>query len=102
MIEKLFPCLDTNELLDLWPSYIEDERRINNITTTNISHANIALNSVLNIEEKIHLEQLFFSEDGWYKKINRNGMVQLKLAAMSLGLTNNIFAFNAQEEKEML
>lgn len=102
MIEELFPGLDLNILLELWPTFDEDEIKIDKFSTTNISHANIALNSILNDEEKSQLEKLFFSEDGWYKKINQSGMTQLKLAAMSLGLTNNVLTFNSEEEQEML
>jgi hypothetical protein len=102
MIEEVFPGLDANELLELWPTFADDERKIDKYTTTNIIHANIALNSILNDSEKIQLEQLFFSEDGWYKKINKSGMVQLKFAAMSLGLTNNVLTYNSEEEQYML
>lgn len=102
MIEDLFPALNKNECMELWPNLIEDEKKIDELTGTNIAHANITLNSILNHEEKERLEWLFFSGDGWYKKINQNGMLQIKLAAMSLGLTNKVFTFEYEEEKRML
>ena len=102
MIKELFPGLDENELLELWPTYEVDEKKVEKLTTTNISHANIALNSILDDLEKVQLEKLFFADNGWYKIINQDGMVQLKLAAMSLGLSNNVFTFDSAEEQHML
>ena len=102
MIEELFKSLNKKELADLWPNYRKDEEKIEKFTNTNIRHANIALNSILDMDEKKFLESLFFDEMGWHKKINGNGMVRLKLAAMSLGLTNNIFTFEQEKEKEIL
>ena len=101
MIEELFNNIEPEELLELWPHYIEDEKKINKFVNTNIRHANIALNSILENKEKECLERLFFANDGWYRKINGNGMIRLKLAAMSLGLTNNIFTFDQQIAREM-
>lgn len=102
MMKELFPGLDENELLELWPTYKVDEKKVEKLTTTNISHANIALNSILDDLEKAQLEKLFFADNGWYKIINQDGMVQLKLAAMSLGLSNNVFTFDSTEEQHML
>ena len=102
MIKELFPGLDENELLELWPTYESDEKKVEKLTTTNISHANIALNSILDDSEKVQLEKMFFADNGWYKIINQDGMVQLKLAAMSLGLSNNVFTFDSTEEQHML
>lgn len=102
MIKELFPDLDENELLELWSTYESDEKKVEKLTTTNISHANIALNSILDDSEKVQLEKMFFADDGWYKIINQDGMVQLKLAAMSLGLSNNVFTFDSAEEQHML
>lgn len=59
MIKELFPGLDENELLELWPTYEVDEKKVEKLTTTNISHANIALNSILDDLEKVQLEKLF-------------------------------------------
>lgn len=93
---------DGNELLELWPTYEVDEKKVEKLTTTNISHANMALNSILDDLEKVQLEKLFFADNGWYKIISQDGMVQLKLAAMSLGLSNNVFTFDSTEEQHML
>ena len=102
MIEQLFPNIDKIQLLEIWPNYIEDENKIYKLTKTNIRHANIALNSILTTEEKGYLEKAFFDRTGWYKKINGDGMARLKLAAMSLGLTNTVFAYDKMKEKEIL
>ena len=59
MMKELFPGLDENELLELWPTYKVDEKKVEKLTTTNISHANIALNSILDDLEKAQLEKLF-------------------------------------------
>lgn len=48
------------------------------------------------------LGETFFDDTGWYKRIDGDGMTKLKLAAMSLGLTNNIFTFDQKREREML
>ena len=37
MIKELFPGLDENELLELWPTYKVDEKKVEKLTTTNIS-----------------------------------------------------------------
>lgn len=102
MIEELFVNIEKEELRDLWPSYKIDEQKIDKFVNTNIRHANIALNSILDVEEKECLERLFFDDTGWYKRIDGDGMTRLKLAAMSLGLTNNIFTFDQAKEREML
>lgn len=102
MIKELFPGLDEDALLELWPTYELDEKKVEKLTTTNISHANIALNSILDDSEKLQLESMFFANDGWYKENNQHGMIQLKLAAMSLGLSNNVFTYDYEEEQRML
>ena len=102
MIDELFGNIEKEELKQLWPGYIYDEGRISKLVSTNIRHANIALNSILDIEERQFLENLFFDPTGWYRQINGNGMTRLKLAAMSLGLTNNIFTFDPESERKML
>lgn len=53
-------------------------------------------------DEKFCLEKLFFGNDGWYRKINSDGMLRLKLAAMSLGKTNTTFTFDAEKEKQII
>lgn len=98
MVTELFTEIDSDTLSELWPNYLSDEKKIENIVTTNIGHANIGLNSILTDEEKVFLERQFFDEDGWYKRINGEGMIRLKLAAMALKLTNNVFTFNPDAE----
>lgn len=53
-------------------------------------------------EEKWRLEEAFFGNNGWYQSINGIGMIKLKLAAMSLEATNNIFTFNKELEEKIL
>lgn len=102
MIRELFKNLDESIILELWPNYEADEEKIIKHTKTNIRYANIALESILKENEKKCLEQLFFGDNGWYKKINSEGMIRLKLAAMSLGMTNNVFTFDAEKEKQVI
>ena len=59
MIEELFGNIEKGELEELWPSYKSDEQKIDRFVNTNIRHANIALNSILNEEVKECLERLF-------------------------------------------
>lgn len=102
MIRELFKNLEEDEILELWPNYKADEEKIIKNSKTNIIYANIVLGSILKDDEKKCLEQLFFGDNGWYKRINSNGMIRLKLAAMSLGLTNNVFTFDSEKEKQMI
>ena len=102
MVRELFKNLDEDIILELWPNYEADEEKIIKHTKTNIRYANIALGSILKENEKKCLEQLFFGDNGWYKKINSDGMIRLKLAAMSLGITNNVFTFDAEKERQMI
>lgn len=75
MIKELFPGLDENELLELWPTYEVDEKKVEKLTTTNISHANIALNSILDDLERFNWRNCFLQimdgtrlliRMGWY------------------------------------
>ena len=83
-----------NEIMPLWETYKFDLGKVLKYTNSNINKANLILDEILEDEEKICLEQAFFGDDGWYKRINGKGMNELKLAAMSLGLTNDIFTFH--------
>lgn len=103
MIKQLFPNLDQDALLDIWPSYVADEAKILHFCSTNISGANIALNSILTNDEKKCLEKLFFDEkSGWYRQIDEEGMIKLKLAGMGLNLTNSVFTFDQMKNKKVL
>lgn len=102
MVQELFGNLEEDTIFELWPNYKEDEEEIIKLSKTNIRCANIALESVLKDDEKKCLEKLFFGDNGWYKKINSDGMIRLKLAAMSLGMTNNVFTFDSEKEKQMI
>lgn len=102
MIKELFSNLEEEAILELWPNYKSDEAKILTKVKTNIKSANIALESILKDDEKLCLEELFFGHNGWYKKINAEGMIKLKLAAMSLGMTNNVFTFDPEKEKCMI
>lgn len=101
-IDEIFPSVDRIDLYKLWPSYDEDIAIIKEKTKTNIKNANLVLDTVLNISEKNQLEKLFFDKRGWYKEINNEGMIKLKLAAMSLQLTSNVFTFDSLSEKDFL
>lgn len=102
MVRELFKNLDEDIILELWPNYEADEEKIIKHSKTNIRYANIALGSILKEHEKKCLEQLYFGDNGWYKKINSDGMIRLKLAAMSLGMTNTVFTFDAEKERQMI
>lgn len=71
-------------------------------TGTNNKAANILLTNIMSKEEQRCLEEAFFGDNGWYRTINGCGMIKLKLAAMSLGVTNNIFTFDEEREKNIL
>lgn len=101
MIDEIF-CgkLNKKDVLTIWPEFYEDIGKVQGLSMTNIKKANKALNIIMSYNEKKCLESALFGENGWYKKINGDGMICLKLAAMSLGLTNTIFTFDSvQEEK---
>lgn len=102
MIRELFNNLKEDTILELWPSYKLDEEKIIKNAKTNIKSANIVLESILGYDEKNCLEELFFGNNGWYKKINDEGMIKLKLAAMSLGMTNNVFTFDTGKEEHII
>ena len=91
-----------NEIMPLWETYKFDLGKVLKYTNSNINKANLILDEILEDEEKICLEQAFFGDDGWYKRINGKGMNELKLAAMSLGLTNDIFRFDSKKEQKIL
>ncbi|MCI8643004.1 MAG: hypothetical protein HFG79_05930 [Lachnospiraceae bacterium] len=91
-----------NEIMPLWETYKFDLGKVLKYTNSNINKANLILDEILEDEEKICLEQAFFGDDGWYKRINGKGMNELKLAAMSLGLTNDIFTFDSKKEQKIL
>ncbi|GEM_PF-3380942 len=103
MIEEAFDnYFDFNNVIELWPHYISDESKILNYSGSNIRAANILLNSILTEEEKRWLEDLFFEpKEGWYRYSESKGCIAIKLAAMSLGLTNTIFTFNPKSEERI-
>ena len=104
MIEEAFdPSFDFYNVHELWSNYSVDEFKIRNYVGTNIRRANILLNSILDDDEKKWLEKLFFdTNEGWYRYSNSRYCVSIKLAAMSLGLTNNFFTINPNKEKEII
>lgn len=103
MIEEAFGSyFDFNNVVELWPNYSSDELKISNYIGTNIRRANILLNSILDDEEKKWLESLFFeTKEGWYRYSNSRCCIDLKLSAMSLGLTNTYFTFNPELEDKI-
>lgn len=103
MIEEAFDGkVDSGLIKEIWPEYWKHKDILATQIGTNIGQANNVLNVILSSEEKVCLEKAFFGQEGWYKRINGDGMVRIKLAAMSLELTNNIFTFASEKEKEIL
>lgn len=103
MIEEAFsPGFDFNNVIELWPNYKNVENLyLKNYDGTNIKSANILLDSILENEEKEWLEKLFFGSDGWYRYTDSKYSIAIKLAAMSLGLTNNVFTIDVNRENEI-
>jgi len=103
MIQEAFNGkIDENLVDEIWPEYKVQKDVLKKYTGTNIERANDILESILLPEEKILLERVLFGADGWYKRINGEGMIKIKLASMSLGLTNDIFTFKPEEERRIL
>ena len=102
IIEALEHKIDIESVNCLWPDYKNLESEFRNYSGTNIKHANQILDQILEREEKECLEALFFGDNGWYRRIDGNGMILLKLAAINLGITNDIFAFDSQKEEKIL
>lgn len=103
MIEEAFEYkIDGEVLHELWPNYKNDEKKLLQHIGTNIRQANIALNNIMTQAEKECLEEAYFGNNGWYKSINDMGMIRIKLAAMALGLTNNVFTFDPDKEDIIL
>lgn len=103
MIEEAFGHRVSRETFEeILPDYNDIDNQLTKYKGTNNRLANILLNSIMNNEEKRRLEKAFFGDNGWYRKINGAGMIDLKLAAMSLEATNNIFTFDKDLEERIL
>lgn len=103
MFDEIFEGkLKKSDIKDIWSNYEMHESKILKYDGTNISKANILLNSIMDKEECKCLENAFFGNDGWYKRIDGTGMVRIKLAAMSLGLVNDKFTFNNEKMQQIL
>ena len=103
MIEEAFGYRIAREAIEeILPNYREIDNRLADYEGTNVKAANELLNDIMNSQEKQRLEDAFFGYNGWYRKINKIGMIRLKLAAMSLEATNNIFTFDKEKEKDIL
>lgn len=103
MIEEAFGHRISQETLkEVLPDYQSLNQQLLDFNGTNIRNANFILNIILNDQEKLCLEKAFFGDTGWYHKINYNGMLDLKLAAMSLGITNEVFTFDKDKENRIL
>jgi hypothetical protein len=103
MIEEAFGYRLSQDILrEVLPNYQDLNQKLISFAGTNCKRSNHFLNQIMNEKEKICLEKAFFGNNGWYKRINGNGMISLKLAAMSLGVTNNIFTFNKETETRIL
>lgn len=102
IVEAFEDRIDKSRIEEIWPDVSRDEEKIIAYSRTNIRCANIALNSIMTEQEKRCLESAFFGHTGWYKRINGEGMFRLKLAAMSMGFTNNIVSFDSQREREFI
>lgn len=52
---------------------------------TNLKQSNLLFNKILDEEEMDMLHYLLLSKNGWYKKINGEGAIKLKLTAAAIG-----------------
>jgi len=103
MIEEAFGYRISQETLEeVLGDYYKINKRLADYKGTNIRLANAILNDIMNEEEKLGLEQAFFGNNGWYRVINGIGMIKIKLAAISLEATNNVFTFNKEAEEKIL
>lgn len=103
MIEEAFGHRIARETFEeILPDYNKIDNQLVRYKGTNNKSANDLLNDIMNKEEKRRLENAFFGNNGWYRMINDIGMVELKLAAMSLEATNNIFTFDKDLEEKIL
>ena len=103
MIDEAFGNRVSQETLEeLLPDYREIDKKLIAYKGTNNRTANAILTEIMSIEERQCLEEAFFGNTGWYRTINGDGMIKLKLAAMSLEITNNIFTFKKEVEDKIL
>lgn len=103
MIEEAFGYRVPRDIFEeILPDFCKIENQLAKYKGTNNRLANDLLNDIMNDEEKRRLEKAFFGNNGWYQMINGKGMIELKLAAMSLGVTNNIFTFDKVLEDKIL
>ncbi len=103
MIEEAFGHRVSRETIEeVLPDYCKIDRYLANYKGTNNKAASDILNNIMDEKEKWRLERAFFGNNGWYQMINGIGMIKLKLAAMSLGATNNIFTFKKDLEEDIL
>ena len=92
MIEEAFGYrIPKGTFEEVLPDYHILDEKLASYKGTNNRLANSLLNDIMDEEEKWRLEEAFFGNNGWYQSINGIGMIKLKLAAMSLEATNNIF-----------
>lgn len=103
MIEEAFGYrISRGTFEEILPDYDKLDKQLASYNGTNNKAANNLLNDIMDKEEKWRLEEAFFGNNGWYQSINGIGMIKLKLAAMSLEATNNIFTFNKDLEEKIL
>lgn len=103
MIEEAFGHRVARETFEeILPDYYEIDNQLVKYKGTNNRLANDLLNDIMSNKEKRRLEDAFYGNNGWYRMINGMGMIELKLAAMSLEATNNIFTFDKDLEKKIL
>lgn len=103
MIEDAFGDRVSQETLEnLLPDYWELDKKLITYEGTNDKAADVILTEIMSIEKRRCLEEAFFGDTGWYRTINGDGMIKLKLAAMSLEITNNVFTFKKDVEDRIL
>lgn len=103
MIEEAFGYKIPREALgEILPDYHKIDEKLIDYRGTNIRSANLLLADIMSEREKECLEKAFFGDNGWYHTINGDGMIKIKLAAMSLGITNTVFTFNKDAERKIL
>lgn len=71
MVDEVFNGkLLISDIKSLCDNYLEMEQKIIKYKGTNIRAANIILNSILSEIEQLCLEEIFFGNNGWYRRTN--------------------------------
>jgi len=90
----LLPQYDDEELRRIIINYNEILENIQQYSGKHLEDANNFLDKHLTSSEKSLLYNSYYSDKGWFRSSSHSeGAIKLKIAALSLALTNNIFSF---------